>query len=87
VLGATPQVGLNAMFCIESRRANQQALAFHGSLQEFLGKRRALIRQPGFLADQRQLALEALPPQRVDGLNSRLAGTHDDDVIEHGRGA
>src|SRR6185312_5477633 len=50
--GATPEMGLDALVRIESRRPDQQLLAIHPSREEFLGERRALVGQPRLLAHQ-----------------------------------
>ena len=68
---------------VEVRRPQQQPLTLQRAGQVFLGERRALIRQPGLIADQDDLPGEALAPQRIDGLDGRLAAAHDDDPFVH----
>ena len=53
---APAEVRVHLMLGEELRRAQQQALALERSGEVLLGQRRALIRQPRLLADQRQLA-------------------------------
>src|SRR6185437_6293202 len=83
LLHALPQPGLDGMRVVEVRRPQQQPVAFQSPCQVFLGERRALIRQPGLIADQDDLAGEAFTPQRIDGLDGSLAAAHDDDPLVH----
>ena len=68
---------------VERRRADRQALGFQFAGQEFLGKRRALVGERGFRADQHHAAGEAVLAQAVHDLRGRVAAAGDDDRVRH----
>ena len=69
----------------ELGRADQQPLALEGTGEVLLRQRRALVGQPGLLADEGELAREALAAQCIDGLDGSLTGADDHDLLVHRR--
>ena len=69
LLDAAAQAGLDGVGLIEVLRPQQQALALQCTGQVLLGEGRALVGKPGLVADQRELAREALATQRINGLD------------------
>ncbi len=82
---AAAEVRLHLVLGEELRRTDEQPLALERAGQVLLRQRRALVRQPGLFADQRQLSREAPAAQRVDGLHGSLAGPGDHDLLVHWR--
>ena len=52
--------------------------------EELLRQRRALVRQPGFLADKNHRAVETLLPQRGDDLSRGVTRTGNYDLLRQG---
>ena len=72
---------LDPILAVERGRAQQQALLIRLAQQKGLGQGRALIGPARLLAHQGQGAVIALVAQGNGGLNARLAGPDDDDLV------
>ncbi len=69
---------------VEVRGFEVEALRRQLPGQEFLGERRALVRQPGLFADEHDVAVEALLPQRSNELSGGVTRSGDYESVCQG---
>ncbi len=77
-----PQV--HAMFGIERRVPDEQAVPLECTREVLLGQRRALVGQVGLITDDGQRPAVAALPERIDELGGRLSGSEDHYAAAHG---